>query len=513
MFVSKVHYVTGLAVFALNLIVTAAISGELQASAEVLSNVEILSEKKSCPQCNLSGAELNRFDLSGANLEGANLTRAKMYLVNLSGANLRHSNLQEAQFGGADLGGADLRGANLTGTSFAGAYMQGTLLEGEMVETTPYADDDISDVEQKVYIDDTAKPKRNPQTDDLTIVVEEDKQKVAPRTSVTEEINDEPEFVANEDKVPESTVHDEAYEEVVRTQSMVSDPGEIESKDSFDDTIEPKRNPQSNTVTILDEENKQKVIPATSGTEEGDQITELDSEEKNLPPVLQNETYKEVVKNKSVAPDSKILPAINTVRITNENATATESTRITIGDVKEQDVTSDLESVKEENVAVEVQSEQSEVDKIVSETIAEEPVAENVEIANEVIAAITAPVLSDEVLHNLERLLDDNKCYGCNLVGVNLTGENLDSADLESADLTDAVLIGADLEDANLKQVNLTNADLTEADLTAADLYKANLTNANLSGATLEDTKFDDAIMTDAKGYQQNRMMMVHEQE
>ncbi len=471
----------------------------------MLLNVEILLDKNSCPQCNLSGAELNRFDLSGANLEGADLTRAKMYLANLSGANLRRANLQEAQFGGADLGGADLRGANLTGTSFAGAYMSGTLLEGKMVETTPYAADDISDVEQKVYVDDTEKPKRNPQTEDLTIL-DEEKKEIAPV----------PELVAVEGNDPEPMVQDGGYGEVEQNQDTVSDTGEVEQEFTVADKTEPKSNPQTDKVTILDDEKKQKTDAATLVTEENNEVTALASEAENLPPVLQDETYKEVVQNKSVAPDSKMLPAINTVRIMNESVTATEPTRIMIGDVKEQDVESELESVQEENMVVEDNSEQLEVEKGTTETVAEEIVAEetvveNVEIVNEVIAALEAPVLSEEILRNLERLLDDNKCYGCNLVGVNLTGENLDSADLEGANLTDAVLVDADLEDANLKQANLTNVDLTGAELTGADLYKANLTKANLSGATFEGTMVDDAIMTDVKGYQQNMLMMAPE--
>lgn len=421
MFASKIYSVTGLAFLALNLIVTPGIGGEFQSSTVVLSNVKILLEKKSCPQCDLSGAELNRFDLSGANLEGADLTRAKMYLTNLSDANLRGADLQEAQFGGADLGGADLRGANLAGTSFAGAYMNGTLLEGEMVETTPYAADDISDVKQKVYIEDTAKSKSSSQPDTLVINIEDNKQKIADEKAITEENNVEKELMVEDD-----------YQAAI----------------------------------------------------------------------AQVKVKEEVVQKKSVIPESKTLPAINNVLIKNEDATATSATSITVRAVKELDAEGESESAKEENVIAE---EKDEIEKVFSKTVVEEPETRNVQSVEK---AIAAPVLSEEVLMNLERLLDENKCYGCNLVGVNISGKNLDSADLEGADLTDAVLVGTDLEDANLKQVNLTNADLTGANLTAADMYKANLTNTNLSNAKLEGTLFDDAIMTNVKGYQQNMLLM-----
>jgi uncharacterized protein YjbI with pentapeptide repeats len=510
MFGSKAHYVSGLTLFLLSLNVTAAMSSELQASAEVLSNIEILLEKKSCPQCDLSGAELNRFDLTGANLEGADLTGAKLYLANLSGANLRHANLQEAQFGGADLGGADLRGANLTGASFAGAYMSGTLLEGEMVKTTPYAADDISDIEQNVYIDDTSKAKMIPKTEKATILVDEDEPKNIPPAIATEESSNIVKVDAVEGESPASVTNEVGYEEVTQNQNISANPNKEEQKMVTD------------AVIILDEKSKQKVAPAASDTDNNSNshAKELNSvAEAKLQPVPEDETDNEVIQKKNVAPDSKTLPAINSVQIKNENATATEATSIKIGEVKEQEVETDLESVTieseivEENKIVKEKPEQSEeevveIEKELSKTIEEEPVTESVEIVNDVMAAIPETVPSDEVLQNLERLLDTKKCYGCNLVGVDLTGEDLESADLEAADLTDAVLVKADLEDANLKQANLTNADLTGADLDAADFYKANLTNANLSDATVEGAMFDDTVMAGVKGYQQEILMI-----
>ncbi len=73
-------------------VATSALAGELSVSTEVQTNIKTLSDTKNCPQCDLSGAILNRLDLSGANLEGADLSRAKLFLSNLSGANLKNTN-------------------------------------------------------------------------------------------------------------------------------------------------------------------------------------------------------------------------------------------------------------------------------------------------------------------------------------------------------------------------------------------------------------------------------------
>lgn len=72
----------------------------LTPSPEVQKNITVLQESKSCPQCDLSGANLIRMDLSGANLEGANLSRAKLNLADLTGANLRFADLRDVVFGG-----------------------------------------------------------------------------------------------------------------------------------------------------------------------------------------------------------------------------------------------------------------------------------------------------------------------------------------------------------------------------------------------------------------------------
>lgn len=102
-------------------------------------------------KANLSGADLYRTDLSNANLKGANLR----------GSNLRGSDLSNATLMGADLGCSDLKGsdlsysclfranlleveleganlskANLEGTNLEGAYLRYSYLKGATLRDT-----------------------------------------------------------------------------------------------------------------------------------------------------------------------------------------------------------------------------------------------------------------------------------------------------------------------------------------------------------------------------------------
>ncbi len=143
---------------------------------------------------------------------------------------------------------------------------------------------------------------------------------------------------------------------------------------------------------------------------------------------------------------------------------------------------------------------------------------------------VPAPLVQKKVLSEAhQRLLDTDKCPGCNLSGIdfsgtklkgvnlegadlsganlqeaNLKGANLKGANLQSARLTDAILIGADLENADLSDANLHWADLSKANLKNANMeraylvkaffYKADLTGANMSGVQSQRTIFENAI-------------------
>ena len=107
----------------------------------------------------------------------------------------------------------------------------------------------------------------------------------------------------------------------------------------------------------------------------------------------------------------------------------------------------------------------------------------------------------------IEKLLDEKRCYSCNLSGVDLKGKNLRKADLEGADLSGVNFESVDLEGANLKGVSLKGANMKNADLRKADLYKANLSGADLTGADLEGAQLDEADLTGTIGYQPSLMI------
>jgi serine/threonine protein kinase, bacterial len=90
--------------------------------------------------CELSGLNLPKFNLSGcnfyearltrSNLQGADLTDANFGHASLMQANLRDANLTKAYMSLTNLEGADLRGANLKGAYLTRANLRGTNLCG-----------------------------------------------------------------------------------------------------------------------------------------------------------------------------------------------------------------------------------------------------------------------------------------------------------------------------------------------------------------------------------------------
>ena len=102
----------------------------------------------------------------------------------------------------------------------------------------------------------------------------------------------------------------------------------------------------------------------------------------------------------------------------------------------------------------------------------------------------------------IEKLLDTNSCYECDLTGVDLSGKDLSGADLEGSDLSGAILNKTDLAGTNLKGVSLRGAQLIDADLRRADLYKADLSDADLTDADFRGALTDEADFSGALGYQ-----------
>jgi hypothetical protein len=94
------------------------------------ADLDQLRASKQCPKCdlagaNLSGAKLNRADLSETNLRNADLSWA-----NLNGAGLVGTDLSNADLSNANLSWSDLRGANLTEATLTRANLTGAKLGG-----------------------------------------------------------------------------------------------------------------------------------------------------------------------------------------------------------------------------------------------------------------------------------------------------------------------------------------------------------------------------------------------
>jgi uncharacterized protein YjbI with pentapeptide repeats len=94
-------------------------AGTLSAYNE--TDLQKLKTTKNCADCDLSGALLMHWVLSGANLRGANLTGAWLPGANLAGANLSSAIMTSASLANANLFRAKLSGSNLLFTNLAGA--------------------------------------------------------------------------------------------------------------------------------------------------------------------------------------------------------------------------------------------------------------------------------------------------------------------------------------------------------------------------------------------------------
>lgn len=480
---------------------------ELFQSAEVKKNIIVLTETKSCLNCDLSGANLNRLDLSGANLSGANLSRSSMALTDLSGANLQNTDLRGAVFTGADLADTDMRGADLTGTSFAGAYMVGALMDGEMLSTKPYVKDDISDVEESIYVEDTVKSKTPQKTDELTIGSRRDFEEtppVVPTKTISKKTIQVPPaavLVENNPIVEEKVV----IESITNESAVVPDAKAAPAmkKVRFREDVVPATLP---TIEEIKKEQSSEVIPETTDEQEilstENKIVEASLIEsivatttpepsKNVSEsVIESPEYKDLVADTALPEEEP-----ESAMITQDTPVESEPVAIVEPEGTKSEITQNI--VKEQKT-VELK------DEVVTESN-EEPSG----VLEKVLNIFSAAKPSTEVMKNASILLDTNRCYGCNLQGVNLSGANLGESDLEGADLSNAILKDVDFEEANLKGTNLSGADLTGADLSEADLYRADLSGAILTDANLENVLLDDANLTEVKGYKYSPILLL----
>ena len=92
--------------------------------SEAQIDIELVTKLRSnLAGANLSGADLQDVDASGANLLGANLQGADLSGADLSGADLQEANLQDADVSGTHLRYANLSGAILQDADVSGAQL------------------------------------------------------------------------------------------------------------------------------------------------------------------------------------------------------------------------------------------------------------------------------------------------------------------------------------------------------------------------------------------------------
>lgn len=101
------------------------------AQAENPEHLQKLIKSRSCPGCELQGADLSAINLRNANLQGANLSQANLNLADLTEANLSNAVLTGASLAWTELTDATLDGADLSQANFEGGKRLGRALSFE----------------------------------------------------------------------------------------------------------------------------------------------------------------------------------------------------------------------------------------------------------------------------------------------------------------------------------------------------------------------------------------------
>ena len=113
------------------LLLTVLLGAPLSARADDLI---VLLEARSCPNCELTDADLVHADLRNADLKAADLQRANLSSARLDGADLRDADLRFSNLQGASLRGVDLRQSNLYGADLRQADLTGARLDNGGLE-------------------------------------------------------------------------------------------------------------------------------------------------------------------------------------------------------------------------------------------------------------------------------------------------------------------------------------------------------------------------------------------
>lgn len=510
---------------------SAAMVGSSRAVAQ--QNFQKLIKTNACPACDLAGVVLTRINLAKANLEGANLAGAKFFMTDLSGANLKNTNLQGAALGGADLAGADLRGANLTGAVLEGAYLKGALLDGRLVEESTEITEEFPDVTEEKYVEDASKGKNVPYTQDAVVPAEEIAPVAAPVEQVPAGNNDKAEIpMGTSIAPPAKTIVPIAEVNIADAgvETQVPSPARVEIEKMAPVEVVSSGLTRKNT-RIEQAEEKPGFWGKVTSFFTGDDEVETPAVPKSRETELSQPAESNVQTGKDELPsDSGVLAMIEQIEGPGEQTAQPAVQVVEVVDVSEPAEPSVARSPAASPKALpEIQKE-----IVAEEPVKESPVAEKPEVVEkieeapvalednptdsmatqvtETLEKVTSPVggmlfsvetpqeamAKQQVL--IDRLLDEERCVGCDLAGVDLSDKNLDEVDLERANLQGANLEDIDLNEANLKGVDFSGANLKGADLREADLYRANFNGADLTGARLEGALVDSANFDGAVG-------------
>jgi uncharacterized protein YjbI with pentapeptide repeats len=436
-----------------------------QSSPAVQQSIDTLIRTNACAGCDLSGADLNRLNLSGADLSNANLSGASLFLADLSGSNLAGASLRGARLGGTDLADADLRGADLRGAMLDGAYLTGALMDGAVLDKAQQDPDLNEKIVEKIDTPEEAEPKEVMDQKKVAFIGDEQR----PAGAGTLQSGQKP--------LPVKTVAPVKTVSIDGAAQKPEEPSPDVPQSSQTQAQEPVSANESGVRTA----------PAAM-TDTGQEPTpsadiSAASEPAEVEPVAAEAPRPSIPEQTSPQPDQAVAKTPGTGELVSEQTLSPETDKTSLAGPASAAASADPAAAT--GTALSAAS---------SAQIAPQP-----EEAGGVLAQESP---ADPTLLLVEKLLDTNRCYGCDLAGVNLQGENLDKADLEGADLSGAQLEGVDFAGANLKNVSFRGANLRNVDLRKADLYKADLSNADLSGARLEGAQLDEANFDGSVGYQ-----------
>jgi len=286
--------------------------------------------------------------------------------------------------------------------------------------------------------------------------------------------------------------------EFIATKPFEESGVDLEKEVFVTDQSTPKQTPGQSEVTVGERRDFSETPPAPPVSEEKKISTETVAA--NESPYLPTAADIPAETTRPDAPEAKKIIPVSAVVVEQESEseleekTVTETTAETVAVVEEQPA-----EIKKQAQVVESEGTMIEQEQIVESVTEEAGLSEELSAVS---ASMQNMAVDKEKRDNLSRLLDTNRCYGCDLSGLDLSGKDLEDADLEKADLANCNLEGADLEDANLKGADLTGANLRNSDLEGTDFYNATLKGADLTGAKKKGTKFDGAILDGAKGWE-----------